>query len=122
MPGMGRRSVDDPDGDELELLEEPALPGATLPLMLLPVRCGPPPMTATISEVNLNGARSNRTPPGAISKQNPKSILLLVVSSTRGTNAIHRDIQPHSANSRIILTTRPSADSLLQVSIQSRYM
>ena len=30
-------------------------------------------MTDTISVVSLNGARSNVIPPGAISKQNPKS-------------------------------------------------
>lgn len=32
-----------------------------------------PPMTETISSVSLNGARSNVIPPGAMSKQNPKS-------------------------------------------------
>ncbi len=33
-----------------------------------------PPMTASISVVSLKGARSNLMPPGAMSKQKPKSM------------------------------------------------
>ena len=85
-----------------------------------------PPITAIISGVSLNGARSNFTPPGAMSKQNRASGTLakleqitpqsmgVTLSALESRGLIQRRADPEDGRRAIMSLTRVGRDFVLR--------